>query len=146
MTAEPQGQSNAGHSNAAPQGSLARHGPGFLASGLIAFAVDAGTTSLLTRVMGLSAYAARPVAIALAMVVAWACHRRLTFAVKEPPTLAEFGRYAAVAGGAAAINYALYAAILAALPWLPVEAALAGSTAVAMVASYAGMRFGVFAK
>lgn len=127
-------------------GGLARHGPGFLASGLIAFAVDAGVTSLLTRAAGMSAYAARPVAIALAMVVAWACHRRLTFKVTGPPTLTEFGRYAAVACTAAALNYVVYAWILVAVPALPIEAALAGATAVAMFASYAGMRFGVFTK
>jgi putative flippase GtrA len=125
---------------------LARHGPGFLASGLIAFTVDAGLTSLLTRVAGVSAYAARPVAIAIAMVVAWACHRRLTFKVAGPPTLAEFGRYAAVAWAAAALNYVVYAAILVTVPALPIEVVLAGATAVAMVASYAGMRFGVFTK
>jgi putative flippase GtrA len=124
--------------------SLARHGAGFLVSGLIAFAVDAGITSLLTRGFGASAFEARLVAIAIAMVVAWACHRTLTFAVATPPTLAEFARYAGVASTAAAINFAVYAAALLAVPALAPEIALFLATLVAMGFSYAGMRFGVF--
>ena len=126
--------------------SLARHGAGFLASGLIALAVDAGMTSLLTRAFGVSAFVARPIAIAIAMVVAWACHRRLTFAVKTAPTLDEFGRYAAVAWGAAGVNYAIYAAILLALPAVAPEVALFASSVASMVVSYLGMRFGVFTR
>lgn len=126
------------------QQSMARHGAGFLASGIIALAVDAGMTSLLTRVFGVPALVARPIAIAMAMVVAWICHRHLTFAVKSAPTLAEFGRYAAVASGAAGVNYAIYAAILLALPAVAPEVALFASSIASMVVSYLGMRFGVF--
>lgn len=124
--------------------SLARHGAGFLASGLIALAVDAGMTSLLTRGFGLSAFVARPIAIAIAMVVAWTCHRHLTFAVKTAPSLREFGRYATVAWGAAGVNYAIYAGILLALPSIAPEVALVASSVASMVVSYLGMRFGVF--
>lgn len=126
--------------------SLARHGAGFLASGLIALGVDAGVTSLLTRVFNVSAFIARPVAIATAMVVAWLCHRRLTFAVTAAASLREFMRYAAVAWTAAAVNYGVYAAILLAAPSLAPEAALFLSSVVSMVVSYAGMRFGVFTR
>jgi len=130
---------------AAPQ-SMARHGVGFLVSGLVALAVDAGTTSLLTRAFGLSAFIARPIAIAAAMIVAWLCHRRLTFAVSAAPSIAEFLRYAAVAWSAAAVNYAVYAGILIAVPALPPEVALVMSSLVSMVVSYVGMRFGVFSR
>jgi putative flippase GtrA len=127
-------------------GSMARHGPGFLVSGVTAFAVDAGLTSLLTRGLGVPAVTARIGAIAIAMVVAWACHRRLTFGVTTAPTLAEFMRYLAVAWVSAAVNFGVYAGALAALPWLPPEIAVAGATGVSMVVSYVGMRFGVFTK
>ena len=126
--------------------SLARHGLGFLISGLIALAVDAGTTSLLTRGLGMSAFISRPLGIALAMVAGWACHRRLTFAVKTDPTLAELGRYAALGWSVAALNYAVYAGLLLAFPALAPEAALSASSIVAMAASYVGMRFGVFTR
>lgn len=125
---------------------LARHSAGFVASGVIALTVDAGTTSALTRIVGLSAFAARPVGIALAMVVAWACHRRLTFAVTTAATLAEFTRYAAVAWGAAAVNYALYASLLLVVPTMAPEVALFFSSLASMVVSYLGMRFGVFGR
>jgi putative flippase GtrA len=123
---------------------LADHGPGFLVSGLTAFAVDTGLTSLLTRGFGVSPLAARTVAIAVAIVVAWACHRRFTFKMRTAATLAEFGRYLAVAWVSSAINYGVYAATLAVLPWAAPEAALVAATAVSMVVTYVGLRFGVF--
>ena len=123
-----------------------RQGAGFLASGLIALGVDMGVTSALTRLAGFSPYLARPLGIALAMVAGWLCHRRLTFAVKDPPSLAEFARYAAVAWGVAALNYVVYAGELAALPALAPEAALVVSSLVAMAASFVGMKLGVFRK
>lgn len=123
---------------------LARHGGGFIASGLIAFLVDALMLWLLTRFGGLDPYSARLLAISVAMVVAWASHRRLTFNVRTPPSLNEFLRYAAVAWTAAAINYAIYAGILLAVSTVPPLFALVAATAVSMVFSYLGMRFGVF--
>jgi len=127
-----------------PDPSPARQGAGFLISGLIALAVDMGVTSALTRLAGMSPYLARPVAIFMAMIAGWACHRNLTFAVQAPPSLAEFARYAAVAWGVAALNYAVYAGILALAPGVPPEAALIASSLVAMTASFLGMKRGVF--
>jgi putative flippase GtrA len=119
-------------------------GLGFVASGLMALLVDMGVLSILTRLVGFSALVARPVGIALAMVVGWLAHRQLTFAVTQPPTLAEFARYAALAWGVAALNYAVFTLGLIALPDAIPEAVLAVASAVAMVASYIGMRYGVF--
>ena len=51
-----------------------------------------------------------------------------------------------MAWSAAALNYAIYAAILFSVPALAPELAVAGASSVAMVASYGGMRFGVFTK
>ena len=123
---------------------LTRHGASFLGSGLIALAVDMGVLSGLTRMFGVSALAARPFAIGCAMIVGWLCQRTFTFAVAAAPSLAEFLRYVTVASGAAAINFALYSAILLAVPSLAPEAALAASSTIAMVVAYIGLRFGVF--
>lgn len=127
----------------AERSSLVRHGPGFVASGLIAFSVDALVLLALTR-SGVDPFSARVVAIAIAMVAAWLSHRRLTFAVAVPPSLTEFARYAVVASGAAAVNYAIYAALLLVWRGLPPLAALFAATATSMCVSYVGMRFGVF--
>lgn len=123
---------------------LVRHGGGFLVSGLMAFAVDALVLWLLTRWAGFDPFTARLFAIAIAMVVAWLAHRRLTFQVAQPPSLNEFLHFAALAWTAAALNYAVYAMILIVRPALSPLIALVGATAVAMSFSYLGMRFSVF--
>lgn len=124
--------------------SLARHGAGFVASGLIAFGVDAAMLLALTRLAGLDPFSARLAAILAAMVAAWLAHRRLTFAVTTPPSAGEFLRFAAVASGASVINYAIYAALLVIWREMPPLVALIGATVVSMCASYVGMRLGVF--
>jgi putative flippase GtrA len=121
-----------------------QHGAGFVASGLIAMSVDMGLLALLTRVAGVSPYLARPGTIGLAMVAGWLCHRRLTFGLTTPLSLAEFGRYAAVASSASAVNYAMFSALLWIAPWLAPELAIVCATGVAMVVSYLGMRLAVF--
>jgi putative flippase GtrA len=123
---------------------LTRHGAGFLASGAIAFTVDALVLLALTAGARLDPFSARLLAIAVAMVAGWMSHRRLTWNVAAPPTLGEFAGYAAVAWLSAAINYAVYAAVLIAWPGTWPLVALVASSLVAMAASYAGMRFGVF--
>lgn len=123
---------------------VARHGAGFVASGLIAFSVDAGVLLALTRYAGLDPFSARLAAIITAMVVAWLSHRRLTFAVKTPPSLGEFLRFAVVASGASFVNYVIYATLLLVWRQMPPLAALVAATAVSMCASYIGMRLGVF--
>lgn len=128
------------------QAKLIRHTAGFVVSGATALAVDLGITSLLVRGLGLSPFIARPPAIGVAIVVAWLCHRRLTFAVDTPPTFAEFAKYAAVASSAAGLNYFIYAALLLAIPSLATEAALFAASVCSIMVSYAGMRFGVFTK
>ncbi len=121
----------------------ARHWLGFLGSGGTAFIVDAGITLALTQA-GVNPFVARIIAIMLAMVVAWLMHRRFTFQVAAPPSMAEFLRFAAVAWSANALNYGIYALLLLALPALWPLAAMAASTGVAMIFSYLGFRLGVF--
>ena len=123
-----------------------RHGAGFIVSGLIAFSTDAGVLWLLTRFAGLDPYSARIIAILVATVVAYFAHRRLTFAMARPPSMSEFVKFASVASTANAINYAIYAGMLFAVPGAtPLEALLVASI-IAMGVSYLGFRFGVFKK
>ena len=129
---------------AAGQRGWLRHGVGFLASGVISLLVDMGVTSLMTRGLGLSPFIARLIGIAVAMVVAWQCHRRLTFAVSTPSTAAEFAKFAAVASTSVVVNYLLYALVLVVVPTTAPEVALTVSALGSMFVTYFGMRFGVF--
>ena len=123
-----------------------RHGAGFVTSGLLAFLTDAAVLTVLTRYAGIDPFLARLAAIAVAMVAGYFAHRRLTFRVQEAPSLAQFGKFFSVAATASIINYTIYAGILMAYPgWEPL-AALVIATIVSMIASYAGLRFGVFKK
>lgn len=129
-----------------PGRSPVRHWAGFLASGVIAFAVDAGVLTLLTRGFEADPFVARLAAIAVAMVAGWLAHRRLTFAVSAPPSVAEFVTYATLAWSVAALNYAVYAAVLLLVAGTDPVVALVVSSLAAMTASYLGMRLGVFRK
>lgn len=121
-----------------------RHWGGFVLSGGSAFLVDAGITTALIHGAGMNAFAARFVAILIAMVAAWLMHRRITFNVAAPPSLAEFLRFAAVAWSANALNYAVYVAMLVVWPATWLFAALVISTGIAAAFSYFGFRLGVF--
>ena len=121
-----------------------RHWGGFLVSGGTAFAVDASITSSLIHFAGLDPFSSRLIGLAIAMVVAWLLHRRLTFNVAAPPSLAEFGRFASVAISANLINYAVYTVIMLLRPAILPLLAIVVSTAVAMVVAYLGFRLRVF--
>ena len=117
---------------------------GFLVSGSLAFLVDVVVTKALSGFAGLPWSVSRILAIAVAMIVAWACHRRLTFAVRTAPTLDEFIRYAGVGWSAAALNYLVFLAFIWLLPNWDKAVAIGVASLVAMAYSYLGMRFGVF--
>ncbi|HSR81418.1 MAG TPA: GtrA family protein [Hyphomicrobiaceae bacterium] len=121
-----------------------RHGLAFVLSGGTAFAVDATVLELLTALLGVPAIAARVAAIALAMVAGWLMHRTFTFAVARRPNVAEFVRYAGVAWGAAAVNYAVFVLILLARPGTHPLVGLVVSSIAAMILAYVGMRFAAF--
>ena len=121
-----------------------RHWGGFILSGGTAFLVDAGLTTALIRFAHLDAFSARLLGIAVALVVAWLMHRRITFNVAAAPSWKEFRRFAAVAWSANALNYSVYALILLYRPATLPFAALVVATAIAMVFSYLGFRLGVF--
>ncbi len=121
-----------------------RHWLGFLASGLIALAVDATVLEIGVRLFGLDPLVARLGAISTAMAAGWLAHRRLTFAMTTPATLSEFARYCAAAWTTAAVNYGAFAAMLILWPPTPRLAALVCSSAAAMFFSYVAMRYAVF--
>jgi putative flippase GtrA len=80
----------------------------------------------------------------VALTAGWLSHRRFTFRLTTPPTLAEFVRYAGVQWTVALLNYGIYAAILLLRPDTEPLLALFVSSGVAMVFSYVGIRFGAF--
>lgn len=126
--------------------SPARHWGGFLLAGLTALVVDAGLLELLTRLLGLSPFVARPISILVAMVVSWMINRSLTFAVRVPPSWREFAKFAIASAFAILVNYLVFAAILSAFPitrTLP-SAAIVPASMVSMLVSYMGFRFGAF--
>lgn len=121
-----------------------RHWAGFVFSGGTAFLVDSGTTAAFVHFAGLDRLSARVIGIAVAMVVAWLLHRRVTFNVSAPRSLNEFARFAVVALSANAVNFAVYAGLLHAFPAMHYLIALVIATGVATALSYLGFRFGVF--
>ena len=121
-----------------------RHWGGFIFSGLTAFVVDIAVTAFLVGRVRLDPFSGRLIGILVATVVAWLMHRRITFNVAHGPSLVEFLRFFAVASGANAANYVVYAAILLLLPHTPLLIAIVISSGVAGLLSYFGFRFGVF--
>jgi putative flippase GtrA len=119
---------------------------GFLVSGIAAFITDAGVTKVIGLATAWPWGVCRLGGIMVAMVVAWACHRRLTFAVRVPPSAAEFGRYAALAWTTAALNYSLFLGVLWLRPGTDSTLAIGVSSLFAMAYSYLGMRYGVFTR
>ncbi|MBN9267194.1 MAG: GtrA family protein [Hyphomicrobium sp.] len=121
-----------------------RHWGGFLLAGLIALSSDALLLQVGILALGLSPLIARLVAISGAMVAGWLAHRRLTFSLTSPPTLWEFTQYSATAWAAAAINYAVFAAVLFVSPGTHPLAALVLASILATFFAYMGMRYRVF--
>ncbi len=122
------------------------HLAGFLVSGTLAFVVDVAVTKLLSEIAGVPWGVSRMIAIGIAMVVAWLCHRRLTFAVTTPISAAEFIKYAGVGWSAAVLNYLVFLAFIWLLPSIEKAFAIGTASLIAMVYTYLGLRFGVFAK
>jgi putative flippase GtrA len=121
-----------------------RHYGGFILAGGLAFATDAIVLEALTRGAGWNPLIARPVGIALAMIVSWLINRTVTFPVCKPATVREFAAFAAVSWMAQAVNYGVFAALLQIASTMRPVVALAIACLVSMIVSYAGFRFGVF--
>lgn len=125
-------------------GGGAAHLAGFVFSGLLALAVDAGLLMALTHGAGISPFLARVPSILLSMVAGWLSNRRLTFRVAGPPHLTEFLRYAMASGTGVAVNYAIFSGLLLAWHGLPPLAALVLASGAAAGVSYAGYRWFAF--
>jgi putative flippase GtrA len=117
---------------------------GFLLAGILALVTDGTVLQLLTAGLGLSPLLARPLSISVAMVVSWLVNRTITFQRRSAPTVGELARFAAVSWVAQAVNYAVFAAILIAVPATHPLIALVLASLVSMCVSYVGFRFGVF--
>ena len=113
----------------------------FVIVGGVGFAVDILATLSLIN-FGLHPLIARGLAIAVALFTTYVLNRGVTFR-KESSTgakavAAEGSRYAAVGLGTSALNWAVYALVLAIVPSIgPLVAVVIGSLT-AMVASYIG--------
>lgn len=118
--------------------------PRFCAIGAFGFAVDATLLQLLIDLFAVPALAARLVSILVAVTTTWALHRPYTFRSADPDRLAEWSRFAAVNAIGAALNFAVFAAVLAVAPATPPLAALAAGSAIALAANYLGSRLFAF--
>ena len=119
----------------------------FCAVGAVGFAVDAGLLALLLATTPLGPYLGRLVSFLAAATVTWLLHRRFTF---PAAVRARRGRqwllFVAVNGGGAALNYGIYALLVATAPLFsarPVLAVAVGS-AVALAVNFLANRTWVF--
>jgi len=105
----------------------------FGVTGGLGFLVDAGILWLMIRA-GLSPYTGRVISIAVGIVFTWWLHRRLTFRTAAAPSWREFGAFAMQSLAGAALNYAVYSAVV----WAgaPVLAGLVAGTAVGAVFNF----------
>lgn len=116
----------------------------FCMIGALGFVVDAGTLFGLIERFGVAPLPARVVSILFAVTVTWALHRRWTFRSDDPERLAEWSRFLTVSLAGAALNYAIYAAVLLGVPGTPPLLALAMGSVLALAANYAGARLWAF--
>jgi putative flippase GtrA len=112
--------------------SIRRQLPRFLVAGSVGFLVDAGVLYAALAV-GLDYYSGRVASFLAAVVTTWLINRNWTFeAGGRQSKAAEFARYFSAMALGGAVNYAVYALIVAVAPrtaWLPLAAVAAGSIA-----------------
>ncbi len=121
-----------------------RHFAGFVVAGVSALAVDVAVLQALVSLADWPALYARCLSIAGAMVVSYFINRSVTFGVHTPPSLREFGTFAAACWLTLTVNYIVFVAILTAVPGLVAGAAVVGASLVSMFVSYVSFRWGVF--
>jgi putative flippase GtrA len=113
----------------------------FLAVGGLGFCVDLGVLLVLVYA-GMSGYLARIVSLACSITLTWMLNRHISFGRSADTPVIEYVRYAVVALGAAAVNYAVYAACLTIAP---AGSAMIAGSAVAMLLTFTGYDRWVFA-
>jgi putative flippase GtrA len=85
----------------------------FCVSGALAFAVDAGVLQLLVSLAGMDPYSARVLSFLCAVTTTWLFNRRITFRGRSRlPLHREWALYVGTQLGGAAVNYAVYAALV----------------------------------
>ncbi len=119
----------------------------FCFAGGVGFVVDILATGTLVN-FGLNPLTARAVGIAVALFATYVLNRGVTFrkeaGVGAKAVATEGTRYAAVALATSALNWAVYAGVLAVMPGLPTAIAIVIGSATAMVVSYLGYSKVVF--
>lgn len=116
---------------------------GFAIAGLCGFVVDAGLTEALAA-LGVSPYAARIGAVAIAIALTYTINRHLTFGDRRGAAEGRRLRYVAVSLVAIAINYGAFALTIALLPGVRPIAGVALGTTIGMVMNYVGYSRFVF--
>lgn len=116
----------------------------FALVGGLGFLVDAGVLQLLLSLTHLGPFLARAVAIAAAMLVTWQCNRLFTFGASGRGLVSEGLRYGSVGIASACVNYAVYSALILAIPSLPPVAALVLASISALSLSFMGYSRVVF--
>ena len=109
----------------------------FLGVGAFGFLVDAGMTLALVHI-GVNPFAARILAILLALIATYLANRTVTFRADGRANAGEGARYGSVGLASSAVNYLVYSAALTLLPSMPPAFALAIGSAVALAFSYLG--------
>ena len=110
--------------------------------GVIGFAVAAGVLQALMA-LGLGPVGARAIAIPVAVLATWSLNRTFTFPqAQQGPMLASLARYVAVSATGAAVNFAVYTALV--LAGVPPFAALAVASVTAMFVNYLGSKHFAF--
>ncbi len=109
----------------------------FAIVGFIGFGVDSLVLYLLIA-LSFTPLQARAVSIPVAMLTTWVLNRNWSFERSTDVWYRELATYMAVAGIAAAVNYAVFAAALALMPGIAPFLALVLACAIAMFVSYFG--------
>ena len=106
--------------------------------GGLGFLTDAAILQSLLATTLLDPISARLVSIGLALFVTWLLNRYLTFAPSSRGTVVEGARYGGIGIASSALNYAVYAALILAVPSMVPLAALAIASVIAMGFSFLG--------
>lgn len=119
---------------------------GFAVVGAVGFLADAGMLALLLDVTPLGPLAARVLSIGFALAVTWQLNRNFTFGRSHRGVFSEGARYSGVGVATSLFNYAVYSALVLALPQLLPLLALGIASAAAMALSFLGYSRIVFDK
>lgn len=119
----------------------------FAVSGALAFLIDGGVVQALVSLAGSDPYLARGFSFLCAVTFTWAFNRRYTFVHgRDQPAWPQWRRYVATQLGGFAVNYAVYALMVAWLPFVrawPIVGVAAGSVA-GLLVNYAAAKRLVF--